>query len=66
MITCLHHIMNDCPDCTVDDFNKQCRGYCPVKTIFLEVRRNEVHLPKTQSENDREESQDEALCGATM
>jgi hypothetical protein len=55
--------MNDCPDCIADDFNKQCVGYCPVKTIILEVGRNEktLGMPKAQPSYVFQESGTETL-----
>lgn len=54
IVWCLHHIMNDCPDCINNDENKNCKGYVPVKTIILEIEKNEemLGLLKEREEND--------------
>jgi len=64
MRQCLHHLIrSDCPDCIDNDENKNCKGYVPVKTIILEVERNEemLGLQETQQEDVFQESGTETL-----
>jgi hypothetical protein len=64
MRQCLHHLIrSDCPDCIDNDENRNCKGYVPVKTIVLEVERNEemLGLSKTRQEDERQKSQIKTL-----